>query len=89
MYLIRKLCITLSSISKEGPYDLEFLSRSRLKAHTVVEDETWLFVRVVFMGDDRFSNVIMRDINGALYSPFSSRLSAPKNYSTHPILAIK
>ena len=68
MYLIRKLRITLGSISKEGPYDIGFLSRSRLKAHTVVEDETWIFHRVVLAFDVRFSNAIMSDINGALQS---------------------
>ena len=68
MYLIRKLCITLGSVSKEGPYDLRFLSRSRFKAHTVVEDETWVFVRVVLVVDVRFSNAIMSDINDGLQS---------------------
>jgi hypothetical protein len=68
MYLIRKLCTTLGSVSKEGPYDLGFLSRSRFKAHTVVEDETWVLVRVVLVVDVRFSNAIMSDINDGLQS---------------------
>ena len=68
MYLFRKLCITLGSILKEGLYDLGFLSRSRFEAHTVVEDETWIFVRVVLVADVRFSNAIMSDINGGLQS---------------------
>ena len=63
MYLFRKLCITLGSILKEGLYDRGFLSRSRLKAHAVGEDETWILVRVVLAVDVRFSNVIMSDIN--------------------------
>ena len=63
MYLFRKLCITLGSILKEGLYDRGFLSRSRLKAHAVVEDETWILVRVVLAVDVRFSNVIMSNIN--------------------------
>ena len=53
MYLFRKLCITLGSILKEGLYDRGFLSRSRLKAHAVVEDETWILVRVVLAVDVR------------------------------------
>ena len=64
MYLFRKLCITLSSFSKEGLYDRGFISRTRFKAHTVVEDETWILVRVVLVADVRFSNAIMGDING-------------------------
>jgi hypothetical protein len=63
MYLIRKLCITLGSILKEGLYDRGFLSRSRLKAHAVVEDKTWISVRVVLAADVRFSNSIMSNIN--------------------------
>jgi hypothetical protein len=66
MYLFRKLCITLGSILKEGLYDCGFLSRSRFKAHAVVEDETWILVRAVLAVDVRFSNVIMSDINGGL-----------------------
>ena len=50
-------------ILKEGLYDRGFLSRSRLKAHAVGEDETWILVRVVLAVDVRFSNVIMSDIN--------------------------
>jgi hypothetical protein len=47
-------------------YNLGFLSRFRFKAHTVVEDKTWILVRVVLVGDVRFSNAIMSDINGGL-----------------------
>ena len=68
MYLIRKLCTTLSSISNEELCDLEFLGRTRFKAHTVVEDETWILVRVVLVSDVRFSNAIMSDVNGGLQS---------------------
>ena len=88
MYLVRKLCITLGSISKEGLYDLGFLSRPGFKAHTVVEDKTRIFVRVVLVGDVRFSNTIMSDINGGLQS-FSDGSSALKNYSTHPNPAVR
>jgi hypothetical protein len=70
MYLVRKLCITLGSVLKEGLYDLGFLSRSRFKAHTVVEDETWILVRVVLVVDVRFSNSIMSDIYGGLVQSF-------------------
>ena len=66
MYLIRKLCITLRSTLKEGLYNLSFLSRTRFKAHTVVEDETWISVRVVLAADVRFSNSIMSNINVGL-----------------------
>ena len=68
MHLIRKLCTTRSSISKEGLYDFRFLNISRFKAHTVVEDETWILVRVVLVADDRHSSAIMSDINGGLQS---------------------
>jgi hypothetical protein len=68
MHLIRKLCITLGSILKEGLHDRGFLSRARLKAHTVVENETWILVRVVLVADVRFSNAIVSDINGGLQS---------------------
>ena len=63
MNLFRKLCITLGSISKEGPYDPEFLSN--IKAHTVVEDERCILV-IVLVADVRFS---MSDINNGL-QPF-------------------
>ena len=68
MYLISKLRTTLGSISKEGLYDLGFLNISRFKAHAVVEDETWILVRVVLVADVRFSNAIMSDVNGGLQS---------------------
>ena len=68
MYLFRKLCITLGSLSKEGLYDRRFLSRTRFKTHTVVEDETWILVRVVLVADVRFSNAITSDIYGGLQS---------------------
>ena len=68
MYLIRKLCTTRGSISKEGLYDLEFLNISRFKAHTVMEDETWILVRVVPAADVGHSSTIMSDINGGLQS---------------------
>ena len=68
MYLIRQLCITLSSILKERLYDLGFLSRSGFKAHTVMEDETRILVGVVRMADVRVSNSIMSDIDGGLQS---------------------
>ena len=68
MYPFRKLCITFCSLSKEGLYDRGFISRSRFKTHTVVENETWIFVRVVLVADVRFSNAIMRDVNGGLQS---------------------
>ena len=64
MHLIRKLCTTRGSISKEGLYNLGFLDISRFKAHTVLEDETWILVRVVLVADGHFSNAIMSDING-------------------------
>jgi hypothetical protein len=38
------------------------------------------------MGDVRFSNATVSDINGDLQS-FQGGLSAHKNYSTHPIQA--
>ena len=66
MYLLWKLCITFSSLSKEGLYNRGFLSRTRFKAHTVVEDETRILVRKVLMADVCFSNAIMSDINGGL-----------------------
>ena len=81
MYLIRKLCITLGSISKEGPYDFGFLSKSSFKTHTVMEDETWVFVRVVIMNDVCYFNAI---INGALQS-FQRWIKC--SYDTHSILA--
>ncbi len=68
MYLIRQLCITLSSILEEGLYDLGFLSRARFEAHTVVEDETWILVGVIAMPDVRCSSAIMGDIDGSLQS---------------------
>ena len=68
MYLFRKFCITLSSLSKERLYDRGFLSRTRFKAHTVVKDETWILLRVVLVADVRCSNAIMSDINGVLQS---------------------
>ena len=68
MYLFRKFCITLSSLSKERLYDRGFLSRTRFEAHTVVKDETWILLRVVLVADVRCSNAIMRDINGVLQS---------------------
>ena len=85
MNLFRKLCTTFSSLSKEGLYDREFFSRTRLKAHTVVEDEAWILVREVLMVDIRFPNAIMSDINAGLRADISvGRLSVfPKNYSTH------
>ena len=63
MYLFRKLCITLGSLLKEGLCGLSFLSRTRFKAYTVVEDKTfqmWIPVRVVLAADVRCSNWIMR-----------------------------
>ena len=76
MYLIRKLCTTLGSTFKKGPYDFRFLNISRFKAHTIVWDnlKTWILVRVVLVAHDRFSNAIISDIN----SPFSCGLSALK-----------
>jgi hypothetical protein len=68
MNLVRKLCTTVGSISKEGLYDLGFLNISRFKAHTIVEDETWILVRVILVADDRFPNMIVSDINGRLQS---------------------
>ena len=68
MYLLWKLCITFSSLSEEGLYNRGVLSRTRFKAHTVVEDETWILVRVVLVADVRFSNAIMSDVNGGLQS---------------------
>ena len=62
----RKLCTTLGSLSKERLYDRRILSRSRFKTHTVVEDETWILVRVVLAADVCFSSTIMSDINGSL-----------------------
>ena len=71
MYLLWKLCIAFTSLSKEGLYDREFLSRTRLKAHTVVEDEAWILVREVLMVDVRFPNAIMSDINAGLQTDIS------------------
>ena len=68
MYLLRKLYSTLGSLSKEGLYDVGFLNISRFKAHTVVEDETWILVRVVLALDNRCSCAIMSDIDGGLQS---------------------
>jgi hypothetical protein len=68
MYLIRKFGTTLGSLSKEGIYDRRCLGRTRFKAHTVVEDETWIFVREVLVVDVRLSNAIISDINGDLQS---------------------
>ena len=85
MYLIQKLCTTLGSVSKEGLYDHGFLNKSRFKAHTIVEDEMWILVRVILVADDRFSNAIMSDVNGGLQS-FSHGLSGPKNFSTCSLL---
>ena len=68
MYLIWKLCITLRSLLKEGLYDRGFLSRSRFKAHTVVEYEMRIFVRVVLEVDVRSSSATMTDINASLSS---------------------
>ena len=66
MYPIRKVCITFGSPSEERLYNRGFLSRARFKTHTVVEDEAWILVRVVLVGDIRISNAIMSDINGRL-----------------------
>jgi hypothetical protein len=68
MYPFRKLCITLASLSKKGLYDLGFFNRSRFKTHTIVENETWILVRAVFLVDVGFSNAKMSDINGGLQS---------------------
>jgi hypothetical protein len=68
MYLFLKLCTTHGSPPKEGLYDLGFINISRFKAHTVVEDETWILVRVVLEFDVRFSNAIMSNVNGGLQS---------------------
>ena len=68
MYLFRKLRIKLGSLSKEGLYDLGLFGRSRFKAHTVVKDETWISVRIVFAADVRSSNAIISNINGGLQS---------------------
>ena len=88
MYLIRKLCLTLGSILKEGRYDRRFLSRSRFKAHTVMEDETRIFVRVVLVADVRSSNAIMSDINARLQS-FQRWINVLKNCSTHPTFVVR
>ena len=56
MHLIRKLCTTRGSILKEGFHNLRFLNTSSFKAHTVVEDETWILVRVVLVADDGHSS---------------------------------
>ena len=68
MYLIGQPCLTRSSLLKEGLYDLGFVIRSRLKAHTVVEDETWILVGIVLVGDISLSRSIMSDIDGGLQS---------------------
>ena len=68
MNLFRKGCFTLRSILKEGFYDRGFLSTSRFKSHTIMEDETWILFRVVLVADVRFSNALMGDINGGLQS---------------------
>ena len=86
MYLFRKYCTTLGSLSKERLYDRRCLYRTRFKTHTVVEDEARILVREVLVVDVRFPNATMSDINGGLQTFFfSSGLSAPKNHSTHPI----
>ena len=82
MYLIWKLCTTRGSIPKEGLYDLEFLSISGFKAHTVVQDETWIVVRVQLVADDRHSSSIMSDINGDLQS-FQPWIKTPKKYKLY------
>jgi hypothetical protein len=53
---------------KEGLNNLGFVSRSGFETHTVVEDETWIFVREVLVADVRFSEANMSDINGGLQS---------------------
>ena len=68
MYLIWQRCIMLSSILKEGLYDPGFLSTAGFKAHTVMEDETWILVRVVRMADVCCPSSIMSDIDGGLQS---------------------
>ena len=68
MYLFRKLCTTFGSMLKEGSYDRGLPRRSRFKAHTVVKDETWIFVRVVLAVDVRFPNATISNINGCLQS---------------------
>ena len=68
MHLIRKLYTTLGSISKKRLYDLGYLNKSRFKAHTIVEDKTWILVRGVLVANDHFSNAIISDINGNLLS---------------------
>ena len=72
MYQIQKLCIIFGSILKEGLYDHGFLSRSRFKTHTVMEDEISILVRVVLMAEVHSSNVIsymiMSNINASLQS---------------------
>ena len=68
MYLIGQRCITLSSILKEGLDDLGFLCRSGFKTHAVVEDETWILVGIVLVGDVCFSSAIVSDIDGGLQS---------------------
>jgi hypothetical protein len=84
MYPIRKRCTTFGSILKEGLHDRRFLSRTRFKAHTVVENETWILVRAVLAADVRLSNSIMSDINVCLQT-FQCWYNAPNNYCTYPI----
>ena len=86
MYLIRKLCTTLGSISKEALYDIKSLGWTRFKAHAVVEDETRILVIVVPVADVRLSNAIMSDVNGNL-QPFQPRIKCSKELQY--MLAIK
>ena len=84
MYLIRKLCTALGSTFKEGPYDFRLFNISRFKAHTIMEDnlKMWILVRVVLVANDRFSNAIISDINGGLFSCGLSALSKNCIYCT-------
>jgi hypothetical protein len=68
MYLFRKGCTAIGYLSKEGLYDRRFPSRTRFKAHTVMEDEAWILLRTILAADVRFSNAIMSDINGGLHT---------------------
>jgi hypothetical protein len=77
MYPIRKLCITLGSISKEEPYDLGFLSRSRFKAHTIVEDERWM------RDHERYLEVDERSV---VYRCFAIRKMIRRNHVKHSFL---
>ena len=87
MDLFRKVCIILARSRGKDSTITDFSVDSRFKAHTVMEDETWIFVRAVLAADVHFSNAIMSDINGGLQPAQRVDYVISKNYGTYPILA--